>query len=188
MIRKAYIDPTSVVHDSASIGEGAMIWNWTKVRENAEIGTGTSIGQCVYIDMGVRIGARCKIQNGVSIYQGVTLGDDVFVGPDATFTNDRVPRAHSTDWEIVVTIVEQGVSIGANATIICGNSLGRHCIVAAGSTVTADVPPFALAMGTPARVVDYVTVSGRRLRRDPQAGPPTIEEVMDKKLPGDAQK
>lgn len=181
--QSACIDPTAIVHETARIGAGAKIWNWTKVRENTEIGADTSIGQCSYVDVGVHIGARCKIQNGVSVYLGVTLEDDVFVGPNAVFTNDRCPRAHYPHWEVVETLVEQGASIGANATIICGTSLGRHCMVAGGAVVTADVPPFALVMGVPARIVDYVTVSGKRLHRDPQAGAPDISEVMDKQLP-----
>lgn len=178
--QNTYIDPTAIVHESARIGDSAKIWNWTKVRENTEIGPDTNIGQCSYIDIGVRIGARCKIQNGVSVYLGVTIQDDVFVGPNVTFTNDRFPRAYDSNWEVVETLVEQGASIGANATIICGTTLGRHCMVAAGAVVTADVPPFALVMGVAARIVDYVTVSGKRLLRDPEAGPPDLDEVMDK--------
>jgi acetyltransferase-like isoleucine patch superfamily enzyme len=167
-----FIDPSAVVHPSAEIGAGSMIWNWTKVRERARIGTKCNVGQCVYIDFETSIGDRCKIQNGVSVYHGVTIGDDVFVGPNATFTNDLRPRAHSTDWQVTPTTVESGASIGANATIVCGVTLGRHCMVAAGSVVTADVPPHALVMGCPARVVDYVTVAGTRLHVDPAAGLP----------------
>ena len=180
--QSAYIDPTAIVHESARLGDSAKIWNWTKVRENAEIGADTNIGQGCYIDIGVRIGARCKIQNGVSVYQGVTLEDDIFVGPNAVLTNDRFPRAHNSDWQVVETLVEMGASIGANATIICGTTLGRHCMIAAGAVVTADVPPFGLVMGSPSRVVDYVTVSGRRLYRDPQSGAPDLSDVLDEKL------
>src|SRR3546814_1420878 len=93
---------------------------------------------------------------------------------------DRLPRSHSKDWQISDTVLERGASVGANATIVCGVRLGRHCMVAAGAVVTADVPPFALVMGCPATIVDYVTVSGRRLHRKPSDGPPTANEVMDK--------
>jgi acetyltransferase-like isoleucine patch superfamily enzyme len=162
-LKPAFIHATAEVHPEAVLGAGTQVWNWTKVREKAEIGIRSNIGQCVYIDHAVVIGNRCKIQNGVSVYAGVTLGDDVFVGPNATFTNDLRPRAHSRDWRITPTVVEDGASIGANATIVCGTTLGRHCMVAAGAVVTRDVPPHALVMGQPARVVDYVTVQGERL-------------------------
>ena len=158
------------------------IWNWSKVRERATIGDATNIGQSNYIDIDVRIGTRCKLQNGVYIYAGVTLGDDVFVGPNATFTNDRVPRAHLPHWKIVDTLVEDGASIGANATIVCGITLGRHCMIAAGAVVTRDVPAFALVMGSPARIFDYVTASGRRVGW--QAGQPAPNEadLLDKTM------
>ena len=168
----AFVDPTAIVSADAKLGDGVRIWNWTKVREKVAIGPGTSVGQSCYIDTTVIIGARCKIQNGVSVYQGVTIGDDVFVGPNATFTNDKVPRAHSTSWTIGDTLVENGSSIGANATIVCGVRLGENCMVAAGALVTRDVPPHALVMGAPARICGYVERSGRRIDWDPADGPP----------------
>lgn len=179
MPRPTYIDPTAVVHGEAVIGDGAMIWNWTKVRERAAIGAGTNVGQCCYIDFDVVIGMRCKIQNGVSVYNGVTLGDDVFVGPNATFTNDRVPRAHMADWSVTPTVVEDGASIGANATIICGVRIGAHAMIAAGAIVTKDVPAHALVVGAPGIVIDYVTRAGRRLRHDPALGVPGAELLTD---------
>jgi len=142
-LRKTFVHPTAEVHSSAAIGEGVSIWNWSKVRERAEIGAATNIGQNVYIDIDTRVGQRCKIQNGVYVYSGVTLGDDVFVGPNATFTNDRVPRAHLPYWKIVETRVEEGASIGANATIVCGHSRWEFCFVGAGAVVTKDVQAFA---------------------------------------------
>ena len=110
-----------------------MIWNWSKVRENVTIGNNCSIGQCCYIDFSITIGDRCKIQNGVSLYNGLVIGDDVFIGPNATFTNDLRPRAHNEDWKITDTKVLDGASIGANATIICGITLGKNCMIAAGA-------------------------------------------------------
>ncbi len=178
--RTTYIDATAIVHASAVIGDGAMIWNWAKVRERAKIGAGTNIGQGVYVDFDTEIGARCKIQNGVSVYRGVKIADDVFVGPNATFTNDLVPRAHSQDWKITETMVEHGASIGANATIVCGVTLGRHCMVAAGAVVTRDVPPFALVAGVPARIIDYVTISGKRAGWQPGTESPSIQSLEDK--------
>ncbi|WP_417432240.1 acyltransferase [Kiloniella sp.] len=179
MTRKTYIDPTSVVHEGASIGDGTMVWNWTKVRDGAAIGKDCNIGQCAYIDTGVTLGDECKVQNGVSIYQGVTIGNQVFVGPNVTFTNDRYPRAHSTDWKIVPTVIKDGVSIGANATIVCGVTLGENSMVAAGAVVTRDAPPHALVIGQPARVVDYVTVSGERLYHDMHGAAPTDEQLKE---------
>lgn len=180
--RKTYVDPTAIVHPDAEIGCGVSIWNWTKVREGASIGEDTNVGQGAYIDFDTAIGKRCKIQNGVSVYHGVVIGDDVFVGPNATFTNDRVPRAHSADWQVTKTVVEDGVSVGANATIVCGVTLGRHCMVAAGAVVTKDIPPHALVVGQPARVVDYVTVAGRRLHWRPSSKPPTADQLIDRDL------
>ncbi|MCZ7594394.1 MAG: N-acetyltransferase [Hyphomicrobium sp.] len=183
--RPCRIDPTAIVHPDARLGPGVAIWNWSKVREGATIGDGSNVGQSVYIDFNVAIGKRCKIQNGVSIYHGVMLGDDVFVGPNACFTNDLRPRAHSQDWQVTPTRVENGASIGANATIICGVVLGAHCMVAAGAVVTKDVPPYALVMGCPARIVDYVTISGRRMQRNPSLGRPPLQDLEDKQLTGE---
>ena len=160
-----YIHPTAEVDVRAAVGDGTSIWNWTKVREGAEVGAGCRIGQGVYIDAGVRLGDGCKIQNGVSLYKGVTLGDSVFVGPAATFTNDRVPRATTDDgeWEVIPTVVEDLASIGANATVVCGVRLGRACMVGAGAVVTRDVPAHALVVGNPARVIGYVDDDGNRV-------------------------
>lgn len=130
------------------------------------------IGECcilskdVYVDHAVKIGSRCKIQNSVSIYNGVEIGDDVFVGPNACFTNDRVPRAFNTDWKITPTRVDKGASIGANATILCGVTIGAFAMVAAGSVVTKDVAPYTLVMGNPARAVASIDRDGNRVVGD----------------------
>lgn len=179
-----YIDPTALVHMEADIGSGTKIWNWTKIREGARIGANCTVGQCVYIDTGVVIGSECKIQNGVSVYNGVTLGDRVFVGPNVTFTNDKLPRARSPGWKIVPTRVEEAASIGANATILCGVALGAYSMIAAGAVVTTDVPAHGLVMGQPARLVDYVTISGRRLHHD-MNGPPPARTVLAEDQRGD---
>lgn len=160
---EAYVHPTAEVADSASLATGVRIWNWTKIREGAVIGQQTQLGQCCFVDTDVRIGEGCKVQNGVSIYRGVTLGSRVFVGPNATFTNDRVPRADSAEFEVVPTVVEDGASIGANATIVCGVTLGARSLVAAGSVVTRDVPPYTLVRGVPARVVCRIDDDGHRI-------------------------
>ena len=159
-LQNIIIHPTATVEEGATVGEGTRIWDLAKVRSGSTIGSGCNVGQGVYIDAGAVIGDRCKIQNYVSVYNGVTIGDDVFIGPHATFTNDLFPRAHSTDWTVVSTNVENGVSVGANATIICGVRLGAHCMIGAGAVIAKSVEPFAIVVGNPARVVGYVDVDG----------------------------
>ena len=174
-----YIDATAIVHAEAVVGAGTKIWNWTKVREGSKIGAGCSVGQSGYIDIGVVIGDGCKIQNGVSIYDGVIVGDHVFIGPSATFTNDHNPRANNPNWQITQTVVEEGASIGASATIVCGVTLGVYCMIAAGAVVTKDVSAHGLVMGTPARLVDYVTKNGSRLNWDMSSSTlPSTEQLL----------
>lgn len=175
---RTFVHPTAEVEDGAVLGDGCKVWNWTKVRPGARLGDGCNIGQCVYIDAGVAIGAFCKIQNGVSVYAGVTLGDRVFVGPNVTFTNDLHPRAVSPQWEIVPTVVEEGASLGANCTIRCGVTIGRYAMVGAGAVVTRDVPAFALVIGQPARIVDYVAADGAPLRHDMSLPAPSGDVLM----------
>jgi acetyltransferase-like isoleucine patch superfamily enzyme len=174
-----FVHESATVSPDATIGRDTKIWDWAKVREGAQLGAGCIVGQGVYIDTSVRIGDRCKLQNGVSVYQGVTIDDDVFVGPAATFTNDKIPRAFAADWEVSPTHVESGASIGANATIVCGIRIGHYAMIAAGSVVTRDVPPHALVMGNPARIVDYVTQRGHRLNWDLSTGSPSAEKLAD---------
>ena len=159
----SFIHPTAHVDDSAQIGAGSRIWVNAQLRESVCVGGGCVVGKDVYIDHGVIVGDRCKIQNSALIYSGVTLGDDVFVGPGVTFTNDRVPRAFSEDWEIVPTRVENGASIGANATILCGVTIGEFALVAAGSVVIHDVADYTLVAGHPASPVARVDRSGLRV-------------------------
>ncbi|WP_280951966.1 acyltransferase [Allosphingosinicella vermicomposti] len=158
-----YIHPTAVVSPDAEIGSGTKVWMNVQVREGAVIGDGCILSKDSYIDHGVRIGSRCKIQNGVSIYNGVTIEDDVFVGPNAAFTNDKVPRAFNDDWQITQTHLGKGCSIGANATIVCGLTIGEYAMVAAGSVVTKDVPPLTLVMGSPARPVARIDQAGNKV-------------------------
>lgn len=160
---KVYIHPTANVSDKANIGAGTKVWINVQIRENAHIGLGCILSKDVYIDHAVRIGDRCKIQNSVSVYNGVSIGDDVFVGPNVAFTNDRVPRAFSTEWKVTPTHISDGVSLGANSTIICGVTVGEYAMVAAGSVVTRDVLPYTLVMGNPARVVAKIDKAGNRI-------------------------
>lgn len=160
----ALIHPTAVIEDDVEIGPGTRIWHLAHVRRGARIGENCTLSKDVYIDVGVIIGDRVKIQNGVSVYHGVTLESDVFVGPHAAFTNDDTPRAFSETWKVTPTMVRRGASIGANSTIVCGVTLGPYSMVGAGSTVTNDVPPHSLAIGSPARLVAHLCRRGHRLR------------------------
>jgi UDP-2-acetamido-3-amino-2,3-dideoxy-glucuronate N-acetyltransferase len=158
-----YIDSTANVSDEAEIGEGTKVWINSQIRENVQIGKNCIISKDTYIDFSVWIGDNVKIQNGVSVYHGVTIQDDVFIGPNAAFTNDFYPRAFNSDFEVKKTVVENGASVGANATIVCGNTLGEYCMVGSGSVVTHDVPPFALIVGNPARQIGRVCKCGKKL-------------------------
>jgi len=157
------IHQSAEVAKDANIGPGTSVWNNAQIREGARVGAGCNIGKDVYIDTGAVIGDRVKIQNGVSVYRGVTVQDDVFLGPHMTFTNDRYPRAFNTDWQITGTLVKRGASIGANATIVCGHTIGEYAMVAAGSVVTRDVPDYGLVMGNPARLRGYACRCGHKL-------------------------
>lgn len=158
-----FIHPTANVSNQAIIGNGTKIWINSQIRERSQIGSNCIISKDTYIDAEVRIGNNCKIQNSVSIYHGVIIDDDVFVGPNACFTNDKVPRAFDPNWKITPTFVKKGVSIGANATIVCGITLGEYCMVAAGSVVTKDVKPYSLVMGNPAKHYSYVDKMGNKV-------------------------
>ena len=157
------IHPTAEVSSEAVVGEGTSIWHWVQVRERARIGARCNIGKDVYVDTDVVVGDDCKIQNFATLYRGLTVGNRVFIGPHVCFTNDLYPRAVSPDWQVVPTKVEDGASIGANATILCGLTIGRNAMVAAGAVVTKDVPPHALVAGVPAKVVGWVCECGRPL-------------------------
>jgi len=163
--KKYFVHFTAIVEEGAEIGEGTRIWHFAHVRRGARIGKNCNIGKDVYIDQGAIVGNNVKIQNGVSVYRGVVIEDNVFVGPYAVFTNDKYPRAFIQDWEVVRTVVREGASIGANATIICGVTIGRYAMVAAGSVVTHDVPDHGLVAGNPARLVGFVCYCGRPLKQ-----------------------
>lgn len=134
-----FVHPSADVEDPAALGEGVRVWRWTHVRRGARVGDYTSIGQGCYVDEGVEIGEHCKIQNGVQMYRGLTVGDEVFIGPNVTFTNDKYPKAVG-EWHVIPTVVENFASIGAGAVIVCGVTIGEGALVAAGAVVTRDVP------------------------------------------------
>ncbi len=153
-----YVHPTAQIDDKVVIGKGTKIWHNVHIRENVIIGENCVISKSVYLDAGVSIGNRVKIQNAVSVYKGILLEDDVYIGPNATFTNDMYPRAVSRDWQVIPTILRKGCSIGANATILCGVEINKYAMIAAGSVVTENVLPFALMLGSPARLKGFVCV------------------------------
>lgn len=159
-----FVHESSYVDEPCSIGKGTKIWHFCHIMKNSFIGEGCNIGQNVFVASGVRIGTNVKIQNNVSIYTGVILEDDVFCGPSMVFTNVINPRsAVIRKDEYKETLVKRGVSIGANATIVCGNTIGKYAFIGAGSVVTKDVPDYALMVGNPARLSAWMCECGIKL-------------------------
>ena len=159
-----FVHPSADVSEDAVVGGGTRIWHQAQVREKAKIGENCILGKGVYIDYGVVIGDNVKIQNYVSVYRGVTIEDDVFIGAGVCFTNDKYPRALAWDPEKAEkTIVEKGASIGVNATILCGITVGANAMVGAGAVVTKDVQANALVYGNPARIAGFVCACGARI-------------------------
>jgi len=169
-----FVHETAIVDDGVTVGANSKIWHFSHVLSGSIIGGDTIVGQNVVIGPSVTVGTNCKIQNNVSLYNGVELEDDVFCGPSCVFTNVKTPRAHvSRKHEFLKTLVKRGATIGANATIICGNTLGEYCMIGSGSTVTKDVPPHALWLGSPAKPFGWVSRRGARLSDDlvcPESG------------------
>ncbi len=159
-----FVHPTAVIDEDCEIGAGTKIWHFVHVLSNSHIGRGCVIGQNVSIGPHVSIGSNVKIQNNVSVYRGVTLEDDVFCGPACVFTNVFNPRSHVTRMhELRPTLVKRGATIGANATIVCGNTIGCYAMVGAGAVITRDVPDYALVHGNPARVHGWMCNCGEKL-------------------------
>lgn len=162
---------SSYIDEPCTIGKDTKIWHFSHIMKDCEIGERCNIGQNVVVSSGCRIGTNVKIQNNVSIYTGVILEDDVFCGPSMVFTNVINPRSHvSRKDEYKVTLVKRGASIGANATVVCGTTLGRYCFVGAGTVVTRDVPDYAMVYGNPARVRGWVCYCGDKLDFSAAAG------------------
>lgn len=167
---------TAVIDEGAKIGKGTKIWHFTHIMPDAEIGENCNLGQNVVVSPKVKLGRNVKVQNNVSIYTGVICEDDVFLGPSMVFTNIVNPRsAIIRRDEYVTTNVRKGASIGANATIICGNELGKYCLIGAGAVITKPVPAYALMVGNPARQIGWVSEYGHRLEFD-EEGTATCKE------------
>lgn len=164
--RGYFAHASAVVDEGCVIGDGARIWHFCHVMSGARIGASSTLGQGVFVASGVVLGRGVKVQNNVSLYDGVELEDEVFVGPSVVFTNVKRPRAHvSRRAAYERTLVRRGATIGANATIVCGVTIGEYAFVAAGAVVTTDVPSYALFIGVPARQRGFACRCGERLRR-----------------------
>jgi UDP-2-acetamido-3-amino-2,3-dideoxy-glucuronate N-acetyltransferase len=158
---------TAVIDRGCKIGKGTKIWHFSHIMTGSEIGENCNIGQNVVVSPGVRLGRNVKVQNNVSIYTGVVCEDDVFLGPSMVFTNVINPRsAVNRKDSYLATLVEKGVSIGANATIVCGNKIGTFAFIGAGAVVTKEVKPYALVIGNPARQTGWMSEFGHKLKFD----------------------
>ncbi len=167
--KKFFVHESSYVDEPCEIGEGTKIWHFCHVQKNAKIGKNCVFGQNINVANNVTIGNFCKIQNNVSIYEGVTLEDFVFCGPSMVFTNILDPKCKYPQVGAQYyknTLVKEGASIGANATIVCGHTIGKHAMIGAGAVVTKDVPDYALVVGNPGRVVGWVSEAGKKLKFD----------------------
>ena len=175
-----FIHSSAIVDDGAVIGEGCKIWHFTHVMSTAKLGDNCNVGQNVFIGSKVTIGSGVKIQNNVSIYSGVEIEDDCFLGPSMVFTNVINPRSHvERKEEYKRTKVRKGCSIGANATIICGVTLGEYSFVGAGTVVTKDVPEYGVVVGNPAKQIGWMSACGEKLHFD-ERGEAICERSGDK--------
>lgn len=162
MEEKYFIHPSSYVDEGAEIGEGTKIWHFCHIQGTARIGRNCSLGQNVNV-AGI-VGNGCRIQNNVSIYEGVELEDNVFCGPSCVFTNVTIPRAaYPVHGQYKKTVIREGASLGANCTVVCGHTVGRYAMIAAGAVVTRDVPDYALMAGVPARQIGRVNEKGEKI-------------------------
>ncbi len=174
------IHPSTEISTTAKIGENTKIWHQAQIRENAAVGNNCILGKNVYIDKEVHIGSHCKIQNNSSLYRGVIVEDQVFIGPHCVLMNDKVPRATTTqgnlksdaDWQVATTIVKKGASLGAHVAVLPGITIGSYALIGTGSVITKDIPDYALAYGSPARVVGFVCQCGNRLEEGKKGGEP----------------
>ncbi|KAF9660509.1 N-acetyltransferase [Tenacibaculum mesophilum] len=171
---------TAVIDDGCIIGEGTKIWHFSHIMPNCNIGNNCNIGQNVVVSPQVVLGNNVKVQNNVSIYTGVRCEDDVFLGPSMVFTNVINPRsAIKRQDQYLETIVKKGASIGANATIVCGNNIGEYAFIGAGAVVTKEVKPYALVVGNPSKQIGWISEYGHRLNFDDE-GLATCPESGDK--------
>jgi len=162
-----FVHESSFIDENVQIGKGTKIWHFSHIQSGAVIGEGCILGQNVNVGNNVRMGNYCKIQNNVSIYEGVELEDYVFCGPSMVFTNIRLPRSEFPQAESKYyekTLIKKSASIGANATIICGVTIGKYSLIGSGAVVTKDVPDFSLVVGNPSRIVGLIDKKGNRVK------------------------
>jgi UDP-2-acetamido-3-amino-2,3-dideoxy-glucuronate N-acetyltransferase len=172
--------PTAVIDEGCEIGEGTKIWHFSHIMANCRIGKNCNLGQNVVVSPEVVLGTNVKVQNNVSIYTGVVCEDDVFLGPSMVFTNVTNPRsAVNRRGQYAKTLVKKGASIGANATVVCGNDIGKYAFIGAGAVVTKSVPDYALVIGNPARQTGWMSEYGHKLKFD-ASGIATCEESKEK--------
>lgn len=162
MEKKFFAHPNAIV-ESDDIGAKTRIWAFAHVLKNVKIGEDCNLCDYVFVESGVTIGDRVTIKNGISLWEGLIVEDDVFLGPNAVFTNDMFPRSKRHSGNFLSTLLKKGASVGANATILCGITLGKYCLIGAGSVVTKSVPDFALVTGNPAKFRNWVGKTGEKL-------------------------
>lgn len=167
MSAKIFVHPSAIVDEPATIGEGTKVWHFCHVMSGARVGRGCVLGQNVFVAAGATLGDRVRVQNNVSIYDGAEIDDDVFLGPSCVLTNVSNPRAEiSKKGAFEKTRIRRGATIGANATLVCGVTIGRHAFIGAGAVVTRDVPDYALIVGVPGRQAGWMGRHGKRLDRE----------------------
>jgi len=185
-MNKVSIHESSYVDEDVRIGAGTKVWHFCHIQSGAVIGENCSLGQNVYVGRDVHIGNNVRIQNNVSVYEGVELEDDVFCGPSCVFTNVTAPRVKfPAEGKYLRTLVREGASLGANCTVVCGHTIGRSAMVAAGSVVTGDVGDFALVAGVPARQIGWVCECGKRLTKQSDASLMKCDCGREYELKGD---
>lgn len=165
MASNYFVHPNALV-ESVNIGAKTRIWAFAHVLNNVTIGEDCNLGDYVFVESGVKIGNRVTIKNGISLWEGLTIEDDVFLGPNAVFTNDMFPRSKRHSGSYLKTLIKKGASIGANATILCGISIGCYSLIGAGAVVTKSVPDFALVTGNPASFKYWISITGEKLKFD----------------------
>ena len=163
-MKYVFVHPSSILDEGCKIGEGTKIWHFCHIMSDAQIGNNCNLGQNVFVASGVKLGDNVKVQNNVSLYSGVECEDDVFLGPSMVFTNIKHPRAHVNRKDAFIqTLVKKGATVGANATIVCGITIGQYALIGAGTVVTKDVPDHGLIVGNPSRLIGWVSTHGERL-------------------------
>lgn len=167
MTYKTFVHKTAIIDEDVSIGEGTRIWHWCHLMKGVSIGSRCNIGEHAFIETGVFIGNNVKIKNNVALYTGIICEDNVFIGPNAVFTNVANPRSFiERKNEFRPTIIREGATIGANATIVCGHNIGKFAFVGAGSVVTKDVPDYTMVLGNPAKFYSFVCECGNKLNQN----------------------